>query len=368
MKHTFAHAAVFSLFLVSMAHAVETTSVELRNGEIADGLVTITRSDAGGLVFTDLQTSPTTLLQLTQLHTAHGELTGLSEDDHPQYLNEDRHEAVHTASVNGALPITADVGGNTTLGAHVADATIHPDTTTAENISGRWVFAAGLTASSDRIALGLADSGADPAITFADSPSPGMIQYRPSSDRFDVNRTVRLATGEVTSSLSGLSSGVPTATISGFASVEGIASADLLSSTANESISGSWAFLSPTSMNRVVLAGTPCVAVRARNVGAPIAAGRAARIVGYADLEITIEEYDGSDFSNEAFLGIVRTAVDTDALVDVVTHGLVETAVSGSISPGDPVAWDASAAEAATPAFGIAVTAPSGGKSLVWIR
>jgi len=57
--------------------------------------------------------------------TDHGALTGLADDDHTQYHNTARHLSAHDASFDNALPISGEVRGNATLGAHLSDSLIH---------------------------------------------------------------------------------------------------------------------------------------------------------------------------------------------------------------------------------------------------
>lgn len=124
--------------------AIETPELSLSEGggQPADGSVRITRSPAGEMLFEDAATSPTTLLELRQPASAHAALTGLDADDHPHYLTAPRHAGEHSSAFNAALLLPADVAGNTTLGAHVGDSSIHLLREEAETIGGAWVFAA----------------------------------------------------------------------------------------------------------------------------------------------------------------------------------------------------------------------------------
>ena len=89
-----------------------------------DGNVYITRSGAD-LILYDAGASTTTLSSIGAGVTDHGALSGLSDDDHSIYLNTTRHSSTHDATFNNALAITGDVGGQVTLGAHVADTNVH---------------------------------------------------------------------------------------------------------------------------------------------------------------------------------------------------------------------------------------------------
>jgi len=129
--------AIFLALLVSVASAIETRIVDLASsGSYADGTVTITRDESGNMVFRDaVYGSTTTLSDLVGGGvTDHGALMGLGDDDHPQYYNAERLNTKFGASASttttgdawtSTIAVPADPAGNTELGAHVQDTTIH---------------------------------------------------------------------------------------------------------------------------------------------------------------------------------------------------------------------------------------------------
>ena len=138
-------AGLFLAGLVSLALGIRTNEVELGRDSVYDGTVKIARNEGGALVFQDNElTSPVKLSALGGNATQHGTLTGLSADDHPQYLNSARHLSGHHAAYNAALPVPPDIHGNATLGAHVSDPDIHLNRTENIEITGGWRFYGGL--------------------------------------------------------------------------------------------------------------------------------------------------------------------------------------------------------------------------------
>jgi hypothetical protein len=138
-------AGLFLAGLVSLALGIRTNEVELGRDSVYDGTVKIARNEGGALVFQDNElTSPVKLSALGGSATQHGTLTGLSADDHPQYLNSARHLSGHHAAYNAALPVPPDIHGNATLGAHVSDSDIHLNRTENIEITGGWRFYGGL--------------------------------------------------------------------------------------------------------------------------------------------------------------------------------------------------------------------------------
>ena len=118
------------LLALAPAQALQTQKVEIGNGGTYDGTVLIARDAAGRMILSDHEvTVPATLNQLLNNSITHGAMLGLGNDDHPQYYSAQRfvtaHGAVHTASDNSALPISADLNGNTTLGGHAQDDHTH---------------------------------------------------------------------------------------------------------------------------------------------------------------------------------------------------------------------------------------------------
>ena len=138
-------AGLFLAGLVSLALGIRTNEVELGRDSVYDGTVKIARNEGGALVFQDNElTSPVKLSALGGSAAQHGTLTGLSADDHPQYLNSARHLSGHHAAYNAALPVPPDIHGNATLGAHVSDPDIHLNRTENIEITGGWRFYGGL--------------------------------------------------------------------------------------------------------------------------------------------------------------------------------------------------------------------------------
>ena len=120
---------------------VQTNVVEIGRNSNYDGTVKIQRDAQGKMTFVDNEiTTPVLLSELKQGKDVHAQLDGLGADDHSQYINSSRHNSAHDATFNDALPITADIGGNTTLTGHANDTQIHLDRGQAETISGNWIF------------------------------------------------------------------------------------------------------------------------------------------------------------------------------------------------------------------------------------
>ena len=129
-----------ALIIASSIAALETTHIDLREGSTNDGTVSISRA-RGELLFDDAATSPPVSLQtLLSVTSDHSTLTGLESDSHLQYLNEPRHDAVHDAAFNDALPVSPDGNGNTTVGGHVSDTDIHLERHGNEVVDGEWFF------------------------------------------------------------------------------------------------------------------------------------------------------------------------------------------------------------------------------------
>ena len=135
-----------TMMMMLSAHAValETRELTIQPAGGRDDLVAIWRGPHGELMLRDALTTPVTLFELARRPTHHETLAGLAADDHPQYLTAHRHDAAHDSVTNNALEITGDVGGNSTLGGHVADRTIHLDSSVEEVIAAPWRFGAGV--------------------------------------------------------------------------------------------------------------------------------------------------------------------------------------------------------------------------------
>jgi len=180
----------FTLLLSAIAAAVDTDQLRLGT----DGVVTLTR-DGDDLVFDDGAIGPITLEDLAAPASDHGALTGLLDDDHPQYLDDTRHVATHDAAFNDALPISADVGGNETLGDHAADAQIHLRRDIAEAVDGIWNFENSIQLGDTLLisgAVGISEYGIEFTSSWpGDTPA---FQYDSDLDVFELNRDL-LATG-----------------------------------------------------------------------------------------------------------------------------------------------------------------------------
>ena len=145
MRYSFL--AIMFVFITVNAGAIQTEILDLAtSGGSADQTVTIIRSDSDEMVMADGDTGTT--YSLAELAaggvTDHGSLTGLADDDHGDSSSEYRYHdwerfnkrlgigysTVGTSVTTGTslikwLPISTDPSGNTTLGNHTTDTTIH---------------------------------------------------------------------------------------------------------------------------------------------------------------------------------------------------------------------------------------------------
>lgn len=133
---------LFCLLRAGNPWAIETNVVEIGHDSVYDGTVKITRDASGNMLFRDNGvTSPVSLLDLTTVPGSHAGLSGLDSDDHIHYLNEARHASAHNLpAFNDSLILSADIGGNATLGDHVADPELHLNAAADQEISGDWRF------------------------------------------------------------------------------------------------------------------------------------------------------------------------------------------------------------------------------------
>jgi hypothetical protein len=190
-------AGLFLAGLVSLALGIRTNEVELGRDSVYDGTVKIARNEGGALVFQDNElTSPVKLSTLGGSATQHGTLTGLSADDHPQYLNPARHLSGHHAAYNAALPVPPDIHGNATLGAHVSDPDIHPNRAQNAEITGNWRFC-GAPDVWNGIRFSHGGVAGDIALDFEPGESPAQILWSQPENRFRLNRGL-LVNGQVT--------------------------------------------------------------------------------------------------------------------------------------------------------------------------
>lgn len=324
------------LFLLAATRlfALETSAVEFTASAEATG-VSIARDASGNLVFRDVYTSATTLFQLARQPVLHGALADLSSDDHPQYLNDARHDAAHDAGYNNALPISGDVGGNATLGAHVADGDIHLSRDGAETIIGQWTFGEARF-DGGGIVLGNSATSTRPAITFP-ATTAGEFSYDAVVPRFLFDRTVRATRLETAGAVDGLGA----AALENFATIAGIASEDLLASTAAESISAPWTFLAGVSSETITQQGLPAIRWRVVNGGInSIAVGDAVAWSGISGGLPVVEKITGEVSGATPFAGFATTAAASTAELDIVVFGIAPAASTGSVSAGQPVAWD----------------------------
>ncbi len=358
------------LVLNQLVFAVDTARVDLREGASNDGEVSIWRDGSGNMMFEDQVTTATSLLQLAAQAVDHGTLTGLSDDDHIQYINESRHVALHDSTFNNALSISGDANSNGTIGAHVSDEEIHLSGGEAETVTGVWDFSAGVTVDEGAVRIGESQYTTDPVVAFADSPDDAEFLYDLSDDMFAINRSLRIGTIYADTSLRGDRTGSSSGSISGFTTIEGIAAADLLSSTENESISGDWSFLGGLETDTVetqalVLTGQPTISIRAINSeSTAISAGNAVAWTGVDGDYATVEKLTSAVSSSTAFAGIALEDAAESEFLNVALFGVASTSGAGSISVGDLVTWNGSTFVAGTPACGHALNAVSGGGTL----
>lgn len=374
MKKTTLAFCLYILSFQASSNAIETTEVDLRFDQ-PDGKVAITRDEAGNLLFDDAFTLPITLQDLLQNAADHGALEGLSGDDHPQYLNAARHQSAHQPAFNTALPISGDVNANQTLGAHVSDGDIHPDTTAAASITGVWNFTNGLAITSGNILLGTSQYGPDAALRFEAGVEDAELVYTNANGQFTFNRPVGVPEIAIETTLYG--SG--TAALAGFASIEGIAPADMLSSTETESISETWTFLSGANiMNRLEAATwvQPSPAVTkavVRNASSAINAGDVLVWKGVTAGMLDVATLASAMDATRAFAGVALEGAAPGSTLEIARSGVAAIAVAESFSSGDVVGWNGSGARpintSDTAGIGYALEdGTSGGTALIMVE
>ena len=174
------------------AWAIQTGQVELGEGGSYDSTVIITRDGSGRMTFKDNENpTPLTLNEIRLRGVDHGQLVGLSDDDHPQYLNSTRHSSSHDSTFNGALPIAADANGNTTLGAHTQDTAIHIKRNAAETITGAWTFQ-GTPELRANLHLSAAGGEGTQKISFEDGTTDAEWTWDDSANQFTLNRNIAI--------------------------------------------------------------------------------------------------------------------------------------------------------------------------------
>lgn len=250
----------FALLIPALLFAIKTSQVEFGENGSYDGRVKIYRDDAGLMFFKDESlTSPIALNQIGAGNRAHGNLSGLGNDDHPQYLSGSRHSTIHAGSFNNLLPAGPDHAGNTTIGGHMQDEDIHISRALTETIVGAWKF----DVQPEFMANIKLSQHGDPGkmdISFENGATDARLRWDNVNNRFEFNNTVYAPhasfdaliasgarfSGDVLGSLEG---SPPSGRIADFVTIEGIASENLLDKSANETVSGSWSFLNNTSVN-----------------------------------------------------------------------------------------------------------------------
>jgi len=249
-----------ALLLAARAtHAIQTAKVELGNNGAYDGTVWIARNTSGSMVFRDRQVASTvSLTQLLGGANDHGALSGLADDDHPHYLNDARHWQTHTAAYNDELPIPPDVGNNSTLGGHVGDGNIHVLKNVAETIAGAWRFT-GIPVFVQSLRIEPTAPNSTAILDFGTGYNSPRLSFLGLLNEFEFTRPIRATSASLTdlvgsrfrvwTNLDGRGlSGQPSATLTNFASVNGIAAGNLLDRSVNEDLSGQWDFLAPVRM------------------------------------------------------------------------------------------------------------------------
>lgn len=350
-----------TLAVAATAAAIDTQSLQLRNGSINDGEVSLTRDADGNLFFDDaFTTAPISLSTILSLTTDHGALLGLSDDDHAQYLNALRHEAAHDATFDNALPISGDVNGNQSIGEHVSDGAIHLKRAAAEEITAPWNFADGLRVHDNDASLGQSQYGTAMALGFADGVERAEITYDTAAARFLFNRDATVANLRISGILDGRVASIRTGTIEGFATIEGIAPTDLLSSTQQESVSAEWTFLGGVRANRITQTGLPTIVYTVENSGGTIVPGDAVRWSGIASGMPTVEKLTSAITASTPFAGIATSGGVTGASIQVARSGVVELPATGTFAVGDELTWNGSAATTGGTRIGFALQSHSG--------
>lgn len=367
MRHMLQLLCIPALLAAIPAVAIETESILLRHGAVNDGEVVITRDEPGNLLLDDAFTSPTTLSTLLGVRTDHGALDGLDDDDHPQYLTTTRHEDAHDATFNDALAVSGDVNGNATLGAHVSDSQIHLLRGAEETINGAWNFAEALRVRGGLVSLGASQYGSDGALGFADGIERAELVFDAGASKFVLNRGVNVPGLMVAGELSGRVGGTRTGELEGFALVEGIAPADLLASTRDESIAGGWTFLGGARVEGTLraetirLEGTSSIRLVVKNTGSEaIATGDAVKWAGMSGGVPAVEKLSDALDGSTPFAGIAVGDAEEDEEFVIARWGLVSAAVDGSFGVGEELTWSGGGVNGGTPRIGFALEAGTG--------
>lgn len=240
--------------IVSIGVALKTDKVEFGINGAYDGAVYIQRTDAGELVFKDTSiTTPVVLSTLSKKSGNHSDLLGLLGDDHPQYLTLTRHQQAHDATLNDALPISADVTGNTLMGDHFQDAAIHLNRTQEEQVQGRWVFTGGVE-SAGEMTINSTAPEQNPLLIFNDDGNEAQIEWNGAEGKIEFSKPISAQqaginevssiTVKVNEMIDGSDEqGEPNAVLEKFARINGIDGDNLLDKSADEDIVGQWDFM-----------------------------------------------------------------------------------------------------------------------------
>jgi len=255
MKNRIRSLVILFAMIAATVSAIKTSLIDIGAEGEYDGRVKIYRDAAANMVFKDdAHTTPITLASLSQGMRDHGDLLGLGNDDHAQYMTSGRHGSQHTSQFNDALITSPDVGNHTTLGAHLQDADRHLSPSQAETITGAWKFDT-QPEFKDNIKVSHQGGTGNGDILFEDGTDDARIRWDDGSNQFDFNRKIKSGeaemeslmvsdTGRIIGTLSGKEAqGAPSGKIENFTSIEGISSQNLVDKTADEDISGQWDFL-----------------------------------------------------------------------------------------------------------------------------
>lgn len=254
MKRRIFFSLVVLLSLAGSVFAVKTRNVEIGNKSGYDGRVRIYRDTGGNMVFIDdMLSSPVTLYTLSRGVEEHSKLFGLGNDDHPQYLNEARHDTEHSSSYNDNLSVSPDVSGHTRLGDHLQDTDIHIHRSGAEFITGGWKFDV-IQEFRDNLKFTQHGETGKMDLVYEDGEEDARFRWNGDEGRFEFNRpiysedalvdAVQSDVVMVPGTLYGNAPKSPsTGAIENFVSIEGIESENLLDKSEDEDVSGKWDFL-----------------------------------------------------------------------------------------------------------------------------
>ncbi len=189
--------ALAALLMVNSVPGLDTNQIQFGDGNTYDGLVKIERNASGQMTFTDTAlTSPVTLSELNSTVPDHSDLSGLSNDDHPIYLNQTRHQSIHDIDFNTSLTLPADAAGNTTLGHHVTDNRIHLPADQVAEITAPWRFT-DTPQIWNNLHLSNNGTGGDCSIIFEDGADDAAVLWNDSEGAFSINRGLSISNGDI---------------------------------------------------------------------------------------------------------------------------------------------------------------------------